>query len=163
MATTDRFELRSSPNARKSAAWRHNAKTQANPRAIRLHRLGPQGRVNSYDISSRIETIIVRRLHASARLRTINGRGSYHYCSINTERRNSENCWSNCGNLAPSISTHFRILLKNKHLDLFQDGPLLANCAPTEKSARIALNTVFGAASGMAATAIRAQPRLRSR
>jgi len=120
MATTDRFELRSSPNARKSAAWRHNAKTQANPRAIRLHRLGPQGRVNSYDISSRIETIIVRRLHASARLRTINGRGSYHYCSINPQRRNSGNCWSSCGNPGTSNSADFRISLTNKHLELFQ-------------------------------------------
>jgi hypothetical protein len=131
MATTDRFELRSSANARKSAAWRHNAKTQAKPRAIRLHRLGPQGRVNSYDISSRIETIIVRRLHASARLRTIDGRGPYHYCTINPRRRNCENCWSFCGNPGTSNSAGFRTPLINKHLDLLQNGPPLANYGAT--------------------------------
>ena len=129
MAITDRFELRSSSNARKSARARsHKAKTQAKPRAIGLHRLDTQGRVNSYDISSRVETIIVQRLHASACLRTINGRGSYHYCSINPQRRNSENCWSFCGNPGTSNSANFRTPLINKHLDLFQNGPPLANC-----------------------------------
>jgi hypothetical protein len=135
MAATDRFGLRSWRNSRKSAhAWSHNAKTQVKPRAIRLHRFGPQGRVNSYDISSSVETIIVRRLYASARLRTLNGRGPYHYSSINPQRRNSENCWSFCGNPATSNSADFRTPLINKHLDLFQNGPPLAIYGATRPS-----------------------------
>jgi hypothetical protein len=129
MAATDRFGLRSSRNARKSAhAWCHKAKTKAKPRAIRLHWLGQQDRVNSYDISSRVETNIVRRLHPSARLPSINTRGPYHYCSINPQRPNSENSWSICGNPETSDPADFRTPLINKHLDLFQNGPPVANC-----------------------------------
>ena len=130
MPAAERFGLRFSlAILRQPATSRgHQAKTQVESRTIRIHRFGPHSRINSCGIPSRVETIIPRRTRVT--LITTCGSCEYHYCSINTERRNSENCWSNCGNLAPSISTHFRILLKNKHLDLFQDGPLLANCAP---------------------------------
>jgi len=129
MAATDRCGLLSSvANACKSARARsHEAKTQAIPRAIRFHRFELQSRVNSCDMSSRVETIILRRLSRSALLRAINGRGSYHYCSINPQRRNSENSWSICGNPETSDSADFRTPLINKHLDLFQNGPPLAN------------------------------------
>lgn len=130
MSAADRFGLRLLPaNAQGPAHSRsHKAKNPVNPRAIRLHRFGPQSRVNSCSILSRVETIVTRSHYRSAR--AISRRNKYHYSGINTERRNSENSCTNCGNLAPSISTHFRMSLINKHLDLFQNGPPLANHVP---------------------------------
>jgi hypothetical protein len=51
----------------------------------------------------------------------------YHYFCAGVAGRKSENCCTNCGNPAPSISEVFRKLLINKNLDLFQNGPRLAN------------------------------------
>jgi hypothetical protein len=128
MAATDRSGFGFLPaNAGEPAnAWDQKAKTQANPRAVRLHRFGPGSRVDSCGISSRVETINPRR----TRVTQLTTRGSceYHYCSINTERRNSENCWSICGNPVPSIFTHLHTPLIIKHLGLFQIGPSRANC-----------------------------------
>jgi hypothetical protein len=128
MAAADRFGLRFSlANACKPASgWGQKAKTLAKNGAIRLDRIQPNLRINSCGIVSRVETVIPRRV--CARPLTISVRSEYHYCSINAERRNSENCWSFCGNPATSISADFRIPLINKHLDLFQNGPPLANC-----------------------------------
>ncbi len=136
MAAADRFGLRfSSANARKPAScWGHKAKTRANSHPVQPQKFGPLSRVNSYDMPSRVETIIPRR-GCVTQLRAC-GPYEYHYGSINTERRNSENCWSNCGNPAPLSSTHFRNKLINKHLDLFQDGPRLANHVPPARVPR---------------------------
>jgi hypothetical protein len=122
MAATDRFGLRFLiPNAR---TRRYKAKTQAKRRAGQLRRFGAQGRVNSCGISSRVETTIAPRLHGA--IHTTGGRERYYYCSINTERRNSENTCSNCGNRVPLISKDFRDLMVNKDLDSIQIGPILA-------------------------------------
>jgi hypothetical protein len=127
MFATDRFVLRFSvSNARKAArAWSHKAKTQAKPLAIRFHRLGTQSRVNLCDTSSRVETIIAQSLCIGVHTGIF--RAKYHYCSINTDGRTSENRWSICGNTVPWNCASFRIPLINKHLDLSQNGPPLAN------------------------------------
>jgi hypothetical protein len=127
MAAANRFGFRFSlANAgRPASGWGQKAKTLAKICAIRLDRIQPDERIYSCGIASRAETIMSRRICVS--LLSSSGRGQYCYCSISAERRHSENCWSNCGNPVPSISTDFRIPLKNKHLDLFQNGPRLAN------------------------------------
>jgi hypothetical protein len=130
MATADHFGFRFSlANARNPASsWGQEAKTLAKTSAFRLHRYGACTRINSCYTESRVETITPREF--CVRPLTATARCQYHYCSINPQRRNSENCWSFCGNPAPSISTDFRIPLTNKHLDLFQNGPTLANYVP---------------------------------
>jgi hypothetical protein len=78
---------------------------------------------------SRVETIIPRNPLRSQTITVPLGVNTqYHYPSVKPVRRKSENCCTNCGNLAPLILTVFRNLLINKHLDLFQNGPRLANC-----------------------------------
>ena|GEM_PF-5528646 len=130
MFAADRFGLRFSlADACKPArSWSHEAKTQAKTYAIRLHRFGSCGRVNSCGISSRVETVIAQSscigVHAGI------SRPKYHYCSINTDGRTSENRWSICGNTVPWHCASFRIPLINKHLDLSQNGPPLANYSP---------------------------------
>ena len=126
----DSFGLRFSlARVRKLASsWGHKAKTQAKLLSVRAYRSGPQSRVNSCGTPSRIETIIAQVRCANVHTRSF-GR-TYHYSSINTERRNSEKSCSNCGNLAPCKSIHFCISLINKSLDFFQSGPPLANHLP---------------------------------
>lgn len=130
MAAADRFSVRFSPaKARNSASSRgHKAKMRGVSRPIQIQKFEPLSRVNSCAIPSRVETNVPR--YGFVTLRTACDVFEYHYCSINTERRNSENCWSYCGNPTPSISTYVRISLKNKHLDLFQNGPPLAKYVP---------------------------------
>ena len=72
--------------------------------------------------------MIVWNMYVS--VRTASGRGPYHYCGINTLRRNSENTCRNCGNPIPLISACFRIAVIYKDLDLFQNGPIVANHVP---------------------------------
>ncbi len=113
-------------NTRKPTAGRsHKAKSRAKPCAVQIHRFAPQSRANSCAILSLVETIIARSEFSS--VRAISRSREYHYSSINAERRNSENICTNCGNPALSISAHFRMLLISKHLELFQNGPPLAN------------------------------------
>ena len=130
MAATDRFGLRLSlAGVRKPArSSGQKAKTRAQSRNTQLHCFELRNHINSCYTSSRVETIIPRRARVIAL--TTCKRRKYYYRSINTERRNSENSWSNCGNPAPSNSTHFRILLINKHLGFLQIGPPLANYVP---------------------------------
>jgi hypothetical protein len=130
MAAVDRFGLRFSlANACwPASSWGKKAKTLAKTSAVRLDRIRPNLRVNSCGNASRAETIIPRRLYVS--LLTTSGRNQYHYCSINPQRRNSENTWSICGNPVPWNCADFRIPLTNKHLDLFQNGPPLASYVP---------------------------------
>ncbi len=130
MAAADRFGLRFSLATVGKPASRGDskAKTQAALHAIRFHPSGLRGRISSCAISSRVETIIPRRTCVS--LRNGSRAGAYHYCSMNAERRNCENSWSNCGNLAPSGSRHFRIALRLKNLGLSHNGPLRANHLP---------------------------------
>jgi hypothetical protein len=134
MATTDRFALRFLiANLRKRARSRgHNVNARAESSSIQLHSFSLRSRVNLCGISSRVETTISRR----ARVTQLSTRGSRecHYCSINTERRNSENCWSFCGNPGTSNSANFRTPLINKHLDLFRNGPPLASYGATRPS-----------------------------
>jgi hypothetical protein len=126
MAATDRFGLGFLPaNAGEpTSGWCQRPKTQATSPVIRPHPTGANYRINLCYTPSRVETIIPRRgrvrIHSSAQRK-------YHYCSINPKRRNSENCCSYCGNLATWILSCFPIFLKSKHLDLFQNGPRLAN------------------------------------
>ena len=130
MPERNRFRLRFSlANARRSASsWGHMAKMRAESRLTQLHRFEQRIRINSCGISSLVETIILRRI--CVRLLTISARSRYHYCSINLRGRNSENCWSICGNPAPWNCADFLIPLTRKHLDLFQNGPPLANYVP---------------------------------
>ena len=113
-----------------AAAIRRNP--ESNPCAVQLHRFAPQSRANSCAILSLVETIIARSEFSS--VRAISRSREYHYSSINAERRNSENICTNCGNPALSISAHFRMLLISKHLELFQNGPPLANRVATRLS-----------------------------
>jgi hypothetical protein len=132
MAPTNRFGPGFLPaNAGEPASgWCQWAKTQATPRVIRPHLTGANYRINSCCTPSRVETIIPRR--SCVRIRS-SAQRKYHYCSINPERRNSENCCRYCGNPATWLSSDFRILLKDKHLDLFQNGPRLAkSVAPAQ-------------------------------
>lgn len=113
-----------------ASAWYRQAKTKAAPRAFRPDLMGRNRRINSCNKPSRVETTTARRacfhIRSSAHHR-------YHYCSINPERRNSENCCRYCGNLATWICVDFPIPLKNKHLDFFQNGPRLAkSVAPAQ-------------------------------
>jgi hypothetical protein len=126
MAAASRFGLRtSSANAGKPASgWCQKAKTLAKICTVRSDQIQPNHRINSCGIASRVETIISQRFCVN--LLTPIGSSQYHYCSINTERRNSENSCTNCGNPNPSICTDLHILLKYKHLDLSQNGPRLA-------------------------------------
>jgi len=96
------------------------AKTQAVPHATRPDRIVPTYRINSCGIPSRVETNISRRGFVGVRS---SADRRYHYCSINPERRNSENCWSICGNLAPANARHFRSALIIKDLGSCQNGP----------------------------------------
>jgi hypothetical protein len=122
MAPTDRSGLGFlSANAGEPAsAWDLQAKTQAAARAFRPHLIGRNSCINSCDIQSRVETTVLPRYCVRERS---SGHRRYHYCSINAERRNSENCCRYCGNPKTSICVDFRSLLKDKHLDLFQNGP----------------------------------------
>lgn len=128
MVAANPFRLRfSRASANEPASgWGQKAKALAKTCAIWLDRIQPNDCICSCGIASRAETIMSRRICVS--LVTSSGRAQYCYCSISAERRHSENCWSICGNPVPSISSDFRIPLKNKHLDLFQNGPRLANC-----------------------------------
>jgi hypothetical protein len=130
MSATDRSGLGfSRANTDESASARDpRGKTQAKVHAFRFHLFGSARRVNSCGMSSRVETMIVRNMYVS--VRTASGRGPYHYCGINTLRRNSENTCRNCGNPTPLISACFRIAVINKDLDLFQNGPIVANHVP---------------------------------
>ena len=127
MAATDRFGHGFLPAkaGEPTSGWCQGAKSQATPPVIQRHLTGANNRINSCCKPSRVETIIPRR--GWVRVRS-SAQREYHYCSINPERRNSENSCSNCGNLATWNFGVFGILLTIKHLDLFQNGPRLANC-----------------------------------
>ena len=132
MSAADRFGLQCLlAGAPKPMCSRiHTAKTRAGSRAIRLRRFGPQSRVNSCDMSSRVETMTNPRVCLS--VRNSNCQKKYYYFSINTKRRNSENTWTVCGNPVPSIFAHLGVLLINKHLDMFRCGtPLASLVLPT--------------------------------
>ena len=128
MLAADRFGLRFSLDdaCKPARSWSHEAKTQAKTHAIRLHRFGSHERVNSSGISSRVETAIAQG--SCTGVHTGISRAKYHYCSINPDGRTSENRGSICGNTVPWNCASFRIPMINKHLDLSQNGPPLANC-----------------------------------
>jgi hypothetical protein len=86
------------------------------------------GRGTSYQKMSNIETIIPRIRARNSMLAILADTATqYHYLRTTCLGRKSENCCSNCGNPAPSILGVFRNRLISKDLDLFQNGPRLAN------------------------------------
>ncbi len=84
--------------------------------------------INLCQKMSRVETII-RPIHARTAIVTIAAGvySRYHYVGITPSGPKSENCCTNCGNLAPSILMVICSSFINKQLDLFQNGPPLAN------------------------------------
>lgn len=126
MAAMDRLGLGLLPvnPCERANARDQRAKTQAVPHAVRPDLIISTYPINSCGIPSRVETNIFRPglvgVRSSAERR-------YHYCSINPERRNSENCWSICGILAPANAQHFCSALIIKDLGLCQNGPPRAN------------------------------------
>jgi hypothetical protein len=77
---------------------------------------------------SRVETIIPRISARNSMIATLAGTATqYHYFRTTRVGRKSENCCSYCGNPAPFILEVFRNPLISKDLELFQNGPRLAN------------------------------------
>ena len=77
---------------------------------------------------SRVETTIPRIAARNWMIASLaDAKSRYHYLWSMRVGRKSENCCSYCGNPAPSILEVFRNLLLSKDLDLFQNGPRLAN------------------------------------
>jgi hypothetical protein len=83
--------------------------------------IGSTNKANLYQRKSRVETM---NLGGPACIGS-----QYHYRRATRVGHKSENSCSYCGKPAPSILEVFRNLHINKHLDLVQSGPLLANLA----------------------------------
>jgi hypothetical protein len=120
-----RFSVSDAPKP--ARAWSHKAKTHAKPEPFDCIDSGRKPVLTHV-----IYRLVLRRLFPEFlhRVRTGISRAKYHYCSINTDGRTSENRWSICGNTVPWDCASFRIPLINKHLDLSQNGPPLANYSP---------------------------------
>jgi hypothetical protein len=85
--------------------------------------------VNSFERASRVETPLpIRSAGEQLSAMRVGIASQYHYRRAKKIGRKSENCCSNCGNLAPWISKVFCNAFISKHLYLFQIGPTLANC-----------------------------------
>jgi len=131
MAAADRFMLRLSPaNAVETkGSWRKKATALTGNYAARVFRIDAGKGMHPYFTESRVETINPRiRSRSMFTARTADIRPPYHYYGIKVNGRYSENSCRYCGNLAPSTFVVSRSRLINKHLDLFQNGPPLANC-----------------------------------
>jgi hypothetical protein len=132
MSAADRFGLRfSTANAVEPAsASRQETITLTKRTPARLRPIDRSERLHLYDAASRVETInspIRSRRLFTARAATT-GTQPYYYHGITFDGRHSENSCRYCGNLATSSFVRSCILLISKHLDLFQNGPRLANC-----------------------------------
>lgn len=131
MAAADRFMLRLSlANAVETkGSWRKKATALTGNYAARVCRVEASEGMHPYFTESLVETINPRiRLLTTFTARTADIHPQYHYCSTKVDGRYSENSCRYCGNLATSNSGGSRRRLINKHLDLFQNGPPLANC-----------------------------------
>jgi hypothetical protein len=131
MVPVDRFRLRFSlGNAMEPKGSGHETATKLKGNfPVRVCPLQASDRMPPCFAESRVETINPRiRSRSILAARTPNVRPPYHYFSIRIAGRYSENSCRYCGNLAPSTFVASRTRLIKKHLDLFQNGPTLANC-----------------------------------
>lgn len=137
METADRFRrCFSVANAVEPArGWRRETTQLAGKFLVLLHPIGALERVNIYDIASRVETITPRiRPRRPVTPPATHTQTQYRYCDTEFDGRNSENSCTYCGNLTTSNFRTYCSALKNKHLDTFRNGTLLANRVVTRSS-----------------------------